>query len=274
MTRIDSVQNPKIKETVKLRTSARARREEGLFFLEGLRLCMDVVRSDLKARWLFATDAAWEKYPEELAALSARCEETFAIGEAVSEKLSDTQHPQGVFCVLPSLDKQKQYNKIGNNIAMDKSGKYILLENVQDPKNLGAISRTAEALGISGLFVSGGCDITEPKALRSSMGALLRIPVFETGNVQATLLEAENSGIRTYASVPDRSARSVSEIDFSGGALCVIGNEAHGITVQTLASCQQCITIPMTGRAESLNAGAAASILMWEMVRPNDKQQR
>ena len=155
---------------------------------------------------------------------------------------------------------------------MDESGKYILLENVQDPANLGAVSRTAEALGLTGIIVSGGCDIYSPKALRASMGALLRLSVLETGDITGTIENAKKNGMKTYASVPDSRAVSVTDTDFSGGAIVVVGNEANGVTEETLASCQGTVTIPMAGRAESLNAGAAASILMWEMVRPYENK--
>ena len=156
--------------------------------------------------------------------------------------------------------------------------KLLLLENVQDPANLGAIARTAEALGISGLLVSSGCDVYAPKALRASMGALLRLPVevVDAGAVLSgegktpvspLLTQAEALGFKTYASTPAADAVPVTEADFSGPVLCVVGNEANGVTPETMAACAERVTIPMTGRAESLNAAAAGAILMWEMVR-------
>jgi len=271
MERIQSAQNPKIKQVVRLVSSARARREDGLFVLEGLRLCMDVVRSGLSGDTLLVTERVLAQNPQEVEALSAVCRQSYLISEPVSEKLSDTRNPQGIYCVVESLDKQTGRNKI---IQLDPTGKYLLLENVQDPANLGAISRTAEALGLTGLIVSGGCDTTAPKALRASMGALLRMPVFVTASVSDLLQNAEKIGIKTYASTPDSSAQSLADADFRGGVICVVGNEANGITEDTLAQCKQHITIPMAGRAESLNAGAAASILMWEMVKPYEKTTR
>ncbi|MBQ1545649.1 MAG: RNA methyltransferase [Clostridia bacterium] len=265
MERITSVQNPKVKRAVRLMSSARARREEGAFVLEGLRLCLDVPRSGLTAETVFVTDELLARHGDELEPLLACAEEAFLVPEHVAERLSDTRNPQGVFCVCPSLDKQTGRNKMKQ---MDAAGKYLLLENVQDPANLGAISRTAEALGLTGLFVSGGCDVTGPKALRASMGALLRLPVLMTDNVTETIQQAEKSGIKTFASTPDQTALPIASADFRGGVLVVVGNEANGVTEETLACCQTRITIPMSGRAESLNAGAAASILMWEMVRP------
>lgn len=267
MERISSTQNPKIKHAAKLLSSSRARRSEGLFVLEGLRLCMDVVRSGLQAEELYVTEELVQKEPEKVKALSQVSKQVFLIDEKVSRRLTDTRSPQGICCVLPTLDNQGDRNKIEK---MDAAGRYVLLENVQDPANLGAISRTAEALGLSGMIVSGGCDIYSPKALRASMGALLRLPVLETGDVTHTILQANQNGMKTYASVPSADAKAITDVRFSRGTICVIGNEANGVTEETLAHCQERITIPMAGRAESLNAGAAASIIMWEMVRPYD----
>lgn len=270
MERITSTQNPKIKHVAKLLSSSRERRNEGLFVLEGLRLCMDVVRSGLTAEELYVTEALAQREPEKVKELSAVSKQVFLIDEKISKKLTDTRTPQGIFCVLRTLDKQGDGNTIKK---MDTTGRYVLLENVQDPANLGAISRTAEALGLSGMIVSGGCDLYSPKALRASMGALLRLPVLETDDVKRTILQANQNGMKTYASVPSDDAVPITRVEFHDGSLCVIGNEANGVTEETLALCQETITIPMTGRAESLNAGAAASIIMWEMVRPYDNNK-
>lgn len=268
MERITSTSNAKIKYVSKLISSRKFRYEEGLFVLEGLRLCMDVVRSGLESSETYVTEEALEKHPE-LQGLLEASDRSFIISEDVAKKLSDTEKTQGVFSVLPLLDKQSDRNTIEK---MDEFGTYIMLENVQDPANLGAVSRTAEALGITGLLVSGGCDVYSPKALRASMGALLRIPVIVVDNSTETLLRLKKSGIKTYASTPASDAKSITETDFSGGVVVVIGNEANGVTEDTLMLCNERITIRMAGRAESLNAGAAASIIMWEMVKPNDRE--
>ncbi len=264
---ISSVNNPRVKAYCSLIASARERREKGLFALEGLRLVTDVLRSGTKINELYFTDSAYQKNKDDLESLFQISDKCFEITETVADKMSDTKNSQGIFCVLNTLDKQGYINKIN---ILDK---YILLENVQDPANLGAISRTAEALGISGLIVSGGCDVYSPKALRASMGALLRLPVVLTDDVTETIQYARENGMKIYASTPDSDATDLREVDFSGGVIAVIGNEANGVTEETMLCCDEKITIKMTGRAESLNAGAAASIIMWEMVMPkNDKQ--
>lgn len=259
METITSVKNERVKAAAKLVSSAKARRESGLFVLEGLRLCMDVVRSGLCCKELFVSEEFRGKHTPEFDALSAVSEEVFLVNDAVLERLSDTRTPQGVCAVVempagsPVLDAAA-------------GGRYVLLENIQDPANLGAVARTAEALGLSGLLVSGGCDVYSPKALRASMGALLRLPVEETEALTA-LRAAKAAGFTTYASTPETQAVSVGDADFTGPTLMVVGNEANGVTPETQAACDVRVTIPMEGRAESLNAAAAAAILMWEMCR-------
>jgi len=256
MNNISSRENPHIKGAVHLRASAAQRRALGKFFLEGFRLCADALASGYTPEALYLTPAAREKY--DTTQLEQHSAQVFEISESVAQKLGDTQTPQGIFAICsikpPSLEGGGPKGR----------GVYIALENLQDPGNLGAVVRTAEALGLAGLLLTGGCDIHHPKALRASMGALLRLPALHTEDLPAALRE---SGLPCYAAVPDRNALSVLDCDFTGGGILVIGSEASGLTPETLAACGHRITVPMPGRAESLNAAAAATILMWEMVR-------
>ncbi len=261
METITSVKNERVKAAAKLVSSAKARREQGLFVLEGLRLCMDVVRSDLRCAELFVSEEFCEKHAVEFEALSAVSDEVFLVNDAVLEKLSDTKTPQGVCAVVRMPAGGASLFDAGASDA-----KLLLLENVQAPANLGASARTAEARGLSGLLVSGGCDVWSPKALRASMGALLRLGVEEVDAVEA-IRTAAAAGFATYASTPDAGAVPVTDADFSGPALVVVGNEANGVTAETMEACAARVTIPMAGRAESLNAAAAGAILMWEMCR-------
>lgn len=260
MDRLTAKTNEKIKHAVSVRSSARKRSESSLFFLEGVRLCGDAVQSGAAVERAFFTREALEKYPR-CQAVAHAAGESYEITEELAEKLSDTPSPQGVFCLCRSREISANADK------MLPGGKYILLENVQDPSNLGAVSRTAEALGIDGLVVSGGCDIYNPKALRASMGSILRLNIATCSDAPAFIAEAEKKGFRTFSSTPDPNSLPVSQADFSGGTLCVVGNEGNGVSAQTAAACRYSITIPMGGRAESLNAATAAAILIWEMVR-------
>ncbi len=261
MEAILSRQNDRIKYAVKLRDSASFRFRERAFIIEGARLCFDAFKSGVEVSAVYITDEAASKYSEYVKALLNSQAEAFNVSKEVSEKLSDTKNPQGVFCVCKMLDKNTFIGKI------KYIGKYAALENISNPANFGAICRTAEAVGLDGIIVGGGCDIYNPKAMRSSMGALFRLDVFETDNLPDFLSGLKAEGMKIYSSVPDENAVKITEADMENGVVSVIGNEGDGITAETKNASTALITIPMKGRAESLNAAEAASIIMWEMMR-------
>lgn len=254
---IESRSNDKIKVVQKLSSSSRFRNERQEFFLEGARLCFDAAVSKIKIKQVFFTDTAMEKYPEKLEKIISSADEVYRISREVASKIADTQSSQGVFavCEMPK-----------NSSNLDPNGKYIFLENIQDPSNLGAIARTAEALGINGAVLCSCCDVYNPKAQRAAMGSLLRLPLIFTDDAVHTLSECRKSGMMTLASTPDASAEKITDIKLDGGVITVVGNEGNGVTQETMAICRK-VTIPMKGRAESLNASMAAALLMWEMMR-------
>lgn len=261
MEKITSKSNERIKYAVKLRSSSSFRRAEGLFFLEGARLCYDASISGIEIAQLFVTEEAASKYGGYVRSVQDCAERSFVIAREVAEKLSDTANSQGVFCLCKMLDKNANIGKIKYN------GKYIALEGVSNPSNFGAVARTAEAVGLDGVIVSGGCDIYNPKSQRAAMGSLFRLNVIEAEELPVFLGELKGKGMKIYAGVPDEEAKKITEVDMDGGVVCVVGNEGNGITEETIASATEKITIPMKGRAESLNAASAAAIIIWEMMR-------
>lgn len=256
---ITSRSNEKIKDFIRLAESSKLRRENGIFAVEGLRLCYDAFLSGYEINELFYTDTAMRKYGEKLSQLFDNSKAVFNITDDIAKKMSDTVNPQGIFCVVKIKETQSC------NILKGK--KYIALENIQTPDNLGAVSRTAEALGIDALIINGGCDIYNSKALRASMGSLLRLPVIIADDLTALIDDAEGLGLNTYAAVPDINAQSITDVDFSIGAVVVIGNEGNGVSDEIQNKVYKKITIPMSGKSESLNAAAAAVITMWEMTK-------
>lgn len=255
---INAKNNPKIKEVKSLLTSSKDRKNSGLFVVEGVRLCCDALLSGCEIETVFCTENCTEKYRDEITTLKNGCKNFYGVSADVLKNISDTVTPQGVVCTV----KMKQ-----NSFEYEKGKKYIALDTIQNPDNLGAISRTAEALGLDGMVIFGGCDIYNPKALRASMGALFRLPVCICKDLENEVEKCKNLGIDVYATVPDRDAKSVTTVDFKNGAMCIIGNEGNGVSKEIIEKCSDRITIKMDGRAESLNANAAASIIMWEMAR-------
>jgi TrmH family RNA methyltransferase len=254
---LTSRSNALIKQAAAVRKSARERRESGLFFLEGARLCADAAGSGTVVSVCLYTDEAAEKYADRLRVVLSAAEKAARITPELAEYLSETKSPQGVFCLCRMRE---------STARIDPAGKYLALSDLQNPDNLGAISRTAEALGLSGLIVEGGCDVYNPKAQRAAMGALLRLPVIETADLCALLEDCRRKGMQVYASTPDADALPVTRVSFSAGTVCAVGNEGAGRREEILRSCAR-VTIPMRGRAESFNASAAATILLWEMTR-------
>ena len=255
MERITSKTNKIVKDTKKLMTSSRERRERSLFVLEGARLCFDVLNSVYKVKCVLITDKAYEKYKDSADALIKESEASYFISEEVAEKLGDTQNSQGVFAVCKM---QPSPEVIGEKV--------IALDCVQDPANIGAVFRTAEALGIDTVITYSCCDLYNPKALRASMGGVLRLAAYGTDNLKALLSELKGE-YKIYSTVAEPCAIGITEADFSGKTVCVIGNEANGVEAQIKDISDSLITIPMKGNAESLNAGVAAAITMWEMLR-------
>ncbi|MGN0558059.1 MAG: TrmH family RNA methyltransferase [Acutalibacteraceae bacterium] len=259
MLKITSKENPAIKNVIKLKSSAKRRKEQSLFIAEGLRLCYDAFISKAEITSTFVTEQAMSKYSEKIEQIKAVSTDFYIVDEKIFSLISDTKTPQGVICVIKILDKSNSFD------TMNYNGKLLALDNVSDPQNLGTILRTAEAFGIKGVILSEGCcDIYSPKVVRGSMGAIFRVPFIITDDLPSFI---RSSHCASYAAVLDEKSVSVKEISFEENSIVVIGNEANGITAETLKACDKSVIIPMSGRAESLNAAVAASILMWEMVK-------
>lgn len=256
---ITSRANPRIKAAASLLKSAE-RKKTGRFLIEGARLCGDAVKSGVTVEEFFVTAGAREKYGDIFDSVADAAKRTFVISSDVAEKLSDTRSTQEMFCVCSESTDQ-------NVTDISPHGFYVMTENMQNPDNLGATVRTAEALGADGLIVFSGCDIRSPKALRASMGGLLRFPVTKISDCASFLKSARDAGMKIFATVASGDAEDISKADKSGGCICIIGNEGAGISDTALALSTCRITIPMLGKAESLNASAAAAITIWEFMK-------
>ena len=260
---ISSKENRVVKLWRQLSADGRARRKQGLFAVEGARLCMDAALSDVRIQTVLYTARAAEQYAEHLRAVLAVAQSDFEITAPVAQFMADTATPQGVFCIceMPA--------SAGWTLRCD--GRYLALEDLQDPSNLGTVIRTAEALGLDGLLLSAGCcDVYSPKVLRGSMGGVFRLPLLQVSDMTAAVADWRKCGLRVYACVPDADAVSVCDAAMGDGCIPVIGNEGNGLKNETIAACDARVTIPMGGRAESLNAAMAAGIVMWELKRRCD----
>lgn len=255
---IASKENKQIKHCAKLVSSRKFRKEEGLFVAEGQRLCEDALRSGFIPQQTFIVEAMLEKCP----ALLEQSEQVFVITEELAAKISDTQTPQGVFCVFKALDN-------GETVDTMKWQHVLLLSSLQDPGNLGTIIRSAEAFGMDGLILSADCpDLTAPKVLRSTMGGVFRLPIKVVEDMEKEIARLRQHGFAVYATALSEQSVPITNLDLKGKVAAVIGNEGNGLTQQVIDACSAATIIPMAGKAESLNAAIAASLVMWEMCRP------
>lgn len=262
---ISSRKNAMVRAAAALHEPA-ARRAQGAFLCEGARLCADAADSGLQLRQLFCTQAALRKYAVYLQRLLPRAQAAYLVSEPVAALLSDTRSSQGVFCVCGA--PARAHVGLGDFASREPCGTCLALERVQDPANLGTILRTAEALGVGTVLLCGeGCDPFSPKALRGGMGAAFRLELVRAADFAPAAARLRAAGWRCYAAVPDAAAVPVTAVDFSAPSLLAVGNEGAGLLPASIAACDGSVTIPMRGRAESLNASASAAILLWEMVR-------
>lgn len=257
METIASKDNPKVRSYIKLASQKKERMASGRFVLEGVKLLEEAVWSGLGIESVFITEGCLESGRGELGVLRELSEKTFLVAGAAADRIFQSQSPQGVgaVCRIPVREP-----------VLTDQGRYLGLWNIQDPGNVGTMIRTAEALGFDGVIVSeNSCDLFSPKTVRAAMGALFRMPLLRT---DMALFLKENKGVlHSFASVVDPSAPLLTETEFPGGSLMLIGNEGNGLSPEQVALCDERITIPMKGRTESFNAAMAATILMWEMTR-------
>ncbi len=254
---ISGKNNRFIKEITKLMSSAKERRQKGLFAAEGIRLCRDALQSGADiVNFLYTAEAA-EKYNQDFERIVSAADDSCEVSREVFDRIADTGTPQGFMCIIKSELRTKMRE-------IEKGKKYTALENIQDPTNLGTILRTAEALGSDGVVLSSGCcDVFSPKVVRGSMGAIFRLPFMIVDDMTEFVYDMKDRGICTYASTP-HEAENIEDIDFSGGGIMLIGNEGNGLKKETADACQSRVRIEMKGRAESLNASAAAAILLYK----------
>lgn len=254
---ITSKDNPVIKLYQKLSSSKKERIQYGLFVLEGLRITQDAINENARITHLILTQNAVEKYPD-LFQADLRDTKTIVISNELANRISATSTPQGVFAIC-SIPVQKKP-------VFSENDKYIILYGLQDPGNVGMIIRTADALGMDGIILSGSCDLYSPKVIRSTMGSVFRTNIFIENNTENLFSLLESNNFITSAAVIDGET-SLTDCTFTGRHAVFIGNEGNGLPPEISARCQRRVTIRMSGSINSLNAGMASGIIMWEMKR-------
>lgn len=225
--------------------------------VEGPKLLEEALGCSLEVIRVYVTPEAAAQHSALLEPLADRSI-VAEITHQLAGQLADTKTPQGIFATvkLPA----------GTPPAVQPHGRYLMLENIQDPGNLGTIIRSADAFGLSALWLSPDtADCYSPKVLRSTMGSVFRLPVYY-GDLAAVVGQMHAAGVETWAAMLQPGAVPVTHMP-GQGVCAVIGNEGSGVTPELAALCGHTVQIPMTGATESLNAAMAATIIIWEMSR-------
>lgn len=252
MLEITSSSNNKCKY-VKSLSQKKAREMSGEYTVEGIKSVKDALSSDKAVTALYISFHFFEnesfEYPDNIP--------VYKVADTVFEKMCDTKAPQGILAVVKM--------EIGG-FELDKEKAYIYCDNINDPGNLGTILRSADAAGFGGVLLSKGCvDLYSPKTVRSSMGSFFNIQVMK--DVTSKELQTyKDMGFTLIGGALNENTVDYRKTDMKRPVIIIVGNEANGICQEVLDMCE-CVKIPILGKAESLNAGVAASILMYEVVR-------
>ncbi len=271
---IRSRQNRRVVELCKL-TDRKARETTRRFRFDGIKLLQEAIKNSVEIESIFLK----ESKSAELRTMLSNSDgsdvfgnETalFVLADDLFDKISEEKSPEGVICCAKYIDKFQKNITIYNSADFlhFENEQIVLVESVRDPSNIGAVIRSAAALGIDRLIISADCaDIYHPRAVRASMGTLFNQPIDRVSDLPATVEALKANGRRVFAAALSEEALPLGSFAIKRGDCVVIGNEGHGLSEQTVAACTGCVIIPMSGRAESFNAAVAASILMWEFSR-------
>lgn len=257
---ITSTSNQKIKNLTKCVKSAKERRKQDIFIVEGLRMFQEIPK-ELHVE-TYATEEFYLAHKELFEGL-----EFELVTEHIMDTISDTKTPQGVVSIL----RRKHYSleMVCGRTQQDQSGQnslVIALENLQDPGNLGTILRTAEGAGVTGILMSKDTvDIYNPKVVRATMGAIFRMPFVYVEDLTATIEQLNEAGFLTYSA--HLQGKTFYDYDYQKSTIFCIGNEGNGLSEALSNTTKDKIKIPMMGNVESLNAATAATVLMYEAMR-------
>lgn len=253
---ITSMSNPQVKKLLQLQKKSKARNEENVFLVEGLRMFAEVPEERVEK--VYISESLYNKKKQELKLERFLVE---ILTDSVFSHVSDTKTPQGILCVV----KQKKYD-IEEFLNLENPH-FMVLDNLQDPGNLGTIVRTAEGAGVNAIFLSKeSVDIYNPKTIRSTMGSIYRMPVIYVEDLLELLQIFRERGIKSYAAHLD-GKNSYDKESYQSGTAILIGNEGNGLREEVASAADVWVQIPMQGQVESLNAAIAASILMFEVYR-------
>lgn len=252
----------KLKELLKLKTK-KGRREKERFLIEGLRFCQELLNSSFEAELIlytlrFSKSQDGKKLLDDFVKKGV---EVISVKKDVIRKLSDTVTPQGIVAVVKM---KKLFFKDG----LLENIKFVLaIDSIKEPGNLGTLLRTADAAGADCVLLSNECvELYNPKVLRSTTGSVFHLPIFENMNLEKAILYLKKRGFKIFAT-DVKEGKLYDQIDYLGKVCLIIGSEAQGISKKILSLAFEKVKIPLYGKAESLNAGVACGVILYQMAK-------
>lgn len=251
MEKIVSMKNQKVKQWKKLQTT-KGRKEAKAYLIEGIHLLREAIKANAIIEEVVMTENFLRQTDLQIAA-----EDIVIVSPEILASLAQTETPQGVVAIVQIPEDAP---------ILDYTGKYILLDQVQDPGNVGTIIRTADAAGYSGVILGeGSVDLYNDKVLRSMQGSHFHLPVHRAA-LQELIPEMKSKGIPVYGTELNEAAVDYRTIPPTDTVALVMGNEGNGVSEKILALTDQNLYIPIFGEAESLNVAVAAGILLYHFV--------
>ncbi|NLL78735.1 MAG: RNA methyltransferase [Clostridiales bacterium] len=268
---ITAVNNGRMKKLVQLNQKAKVRKETDTFVAEGRKMFLEAPVSKIREVYISESFLSMS----ERAAEAGKAEQVMwislreklkqcgyeIVSDEVFQKISDTRTPQGILCVV------EQFHYSLDKLLEEERQLWVLLEDLQDPGNLGTIMRTGEGAGITGVILTKeSVDLYNPKTIRATMGSIYRVPFLYVDSIEQAVQKLQGEGVLVYAAHLEES-RDYDTFDFTKKTAFLIGNEGNGLKRKTADLADAYLKIPMLGRVESLNAAVATSILMYEASR-------
>lgn len=255
MQQISSVNNKLVKNLAKL-NKKKYREDTGLYIIEGFHLIEEALKAHKKFKYLLGNDEALSKAEAEYG-IDLSAKNVILINTSISRHLSATTNSQDIFMIL-KIAQPKEFNF--------NYGKWVLLDNLADPGNVGTIIRTADAAGFTGVVLSPeSVDLYNPKAQRAMQGSQFHLDLI-IKNLGDTITDLKANGILVYASMLDKTAKQLQDFEKEPQLGLVIGNEAHGVSDFVANLSDEKLYIPIKGQAESLNAAVAAGIMIYHFA--------
>lgn len=249
---ITSSSNGQMKQLVKLQKSGKARKEKNCFVVEGIRMVQEIPKTQLQK--VYVTEDFFLKNKEMLQNIDYEL-----VSDSVLKEVSDTKTPQGILALVEKVDYSIE------QICGKENPSFLVLENLQDPGNVGTLIRTAEGAGVTAVLLSQDTvDLYNPKVIRSTMGSIFRVPTIVL-TMEEIFAFLEKEKIVSFAA--HLLGENFYQENYKEPCAFFIGNEGNGLTEKTTNRIKKKIKIPMCGEVESLNAAIAGTVLMYEMMR-------